>query len=109
MSDTRIDLILELTRETRDDVSTLVANDARNSQRLIELERRADAVDVRLQTPAPPPVPAPTTGGLKRDVGLTAGVSAAVVALIQILAALGWIPAPAQAAPPPAMLAPPAP
>ena len=101
--ETRLELILELARETREDVSTLVANDARNSQRLIDLERWRDATEVKLQTQAPAPAAAST---VKRDVGLTAGVSAAVVALLQILSAVGWLPAPAAPTPPPAITAP---
>jgi hypothetical protein len=88
-------LILALVQETRDDVRVLVQESARSQARLDALERRADAVEKRFEA-----APYATPPGVKRDAGIATGAAALVVAVMQILGALGWMPA--QAASPPA-------
>lgn len=89
-------LILTLVQETRDDVRVLVQESARAQARLDALERRADAIDKRLETGVPSP-------SKTRDAGIAGGAAALVVAVFQILAAMGWMPAQgAPVVPPPA-------
>jgi hypothetical protein len=90
------ELILELVRETRDDVRDLLKSDARTRERLVQLEAWRVETDKRLDA-----APYASPPGVKRDVGMTAGAAALVVAVMQILQAFG-VGVPAQAAPPPA-------
>jgi hypothetical protein len=95
-------LMLQLLKETRVDVKSLVRDFGSLNIKQTELEARQDALE-KAQAAAPVPK-------LARDAGLTAGAGALVVALFQVLSALGWVPSPAPAGttkpPAPAVVAP---
>jgi hypothetical protein len=81
-------LLAELTRETRDDVKTLIGSAAACALRLDGIERRLDAHEKAALELAKAP-PAPPASQTKRDAIVTVSGSALAVAIVSALQALG--------------------
>jgi hypothetical protein len=79
-------LLAELTRETRDDVKTLIGSAAACALRLDAIERRLDVHETAALAKAPPASSASPT---KRDAIVTVSGSALAVAIVSALQALG--------------------